>query len=227
MNQRVDPKARTSPTLSLCDFMKKYIAIIFTLLFVRPAFAELSLCNGQWTNKPCEQGSKEKSIQQAPPRKKKSAEQSKKETLVHQFRMRTIELKRQGHDIPYTPQTSIDRCMLEGTEFAECDSLMKEAHMRLDDQVRASKLNGEKKTEEGAQKPTVNTTVVNINNNRSRRCLPGELCSGIVSRRKTQKITSGSSIRIQGKSASGANVSVGGSANVTTEERQIREVLSE
>lgn len=106
--------------------MKKF-AILFSLhfIFISVCYADLNNCNGTWTNKPCD------GLSRVPEEKKENTsdpDKSKKESLLHDLRMLSLESRR-DYEIRYDISLTERTCKY--TDLVECDKAIKAAQRDL------------------------------------------------------------------------------------------------
>lgn len=108
-----------------------------------PCHAELVNCNGTWTDRPCAELNKP---QEAKKGKIIDPDKAKKESLLHDLRMLTIESKR-DYDIRY--DISVTEATCKNSSLAECDKTIKNAQKDLEElRIRAQLVKTKKEKNE-------------------------------------------------------------------------------
>jgi len=149
-----------------------FVCFLFLLTFLpAAAFAELSFCNGVWTNQACDQeeGEEEastKSLEEtkkAPPSKAEK-NLSLKKSILHEVTMDRVEARRKysvivpassAENICQDPESKVEACKEAAEKYSS------RLQSRVDSALKAKEL--EKQKEEPKEEQNDNTTVVVVN----------------------------------------------------------------
>ena len=104
-----------------------FICALLLTLTVRPAHAELSKCNGIWTNQPCNQDQKELALPEKPLKKIDPAAKilSQKRSLLHDLTVSRLNAKKE-YGITISSSNVEETCLLSETTIKECRELVAE-----------------------------------------------------------------------------------------------------
>ena len=178
---------------------------LFPLFFItQAALAELTFCEGIWTNQSCEKG-EEKSLAETT-REPQSSEQktdSLKKSILHELTMDRVEARRK-YGVMVSGQSAELICQDSKSSVKECQEAASQYNTRLQQSVsnalKAKELEAEKlKTENEETNPKNNSTVVIVRPERNR---PGNFD---YQYRGPERIIqqSGTSINVSGRSSDG------------------------
>lgn len=193
--------------------MRNLIYLLSFFLITQPALAELSFCEGVWTNQSCENG-EEKSLTETT-RKPQSPEQktdSLKKSILHEMTMDRVEARRK-YGVLVSGQSAELVCQDSKSSAKECQDAASQYNTRLQQSVsnalKAKELEAKKlKTEKEEAKQENNSTVVIV---RPERKSPANFD---YQYRGPERVIqqSGTSVNVSGRS-SGGRISGGISIN--------------
>lgn len=120
----------------------KILFVVLMLLIVPQAFAELTQCDGVWTNKSCsEQANSEQAKKAAPEEKaldsKMIKERSFKKSLFHDLNMKNIKANN-SYEIKLDLSQAEDVCNSENSTIDECRKQIKEIDTLLDEKIKVA-----------------------------------------------------------------------------------------
>lgn len=203
-------------------FLKALTLILLISLLPMPALAELSFCNGVWTNQECKGEEKEET--EAPslpetahePRSSTEVLSDKKKSLVHEMTMKRIDARRK-YGVLYSSDTAETTCELDATSLKDCQTEVDAYYEKLQSSIethlkeRELDSSGKPGSQNLKEKAQNNTTAVYIFN-RGKKDLPPPPPPQNV---EVKKQSTG--IRLSGSSKNG-NINVGFETNAGTTE---------
>lgn len=181
--------------------------LTFLILFPSISVAELSFCNGVWTNQACEdEEESEKSLEEIKKKPPTEAEKnsSLKKSILHEVTQDRIEARRK-YDV-IVPSSSAEKiCQDAASKVSACqeaaDKYSSRLQSRVESALKAKELEAKKEKEsDEAKKKDNNTTVVVVNPEPRRRGVPVDYEYVGGNRVRTE---SGVSINVSGQSSDG------------------------
>lgn len=120
--------------------MCRNLIIIIALVLVAPSFAsaDLTKCNGVWTNKPCAApGAAHFEESRPTPRSQQSIDADQKKTLIGELETRRLSVRSQyGLEIGVSAERSL--CLSTETSVADCSHAIEEKERYIDDRAIAA-----------------------------------------------------------------------------------------
>lgn len=116
--------------------MYRALPFIF-LIFTPAAAADVVLCNGRWTNRPCEDP--QKVLEEAPPAPPSSSnpgtpEVSAKRSLLHDIRMKALNARRK-YDLRFELGSLEHFCLETPSTKEQCAEKIAEVESKLDEKI--------------------------------------------------------------------------------------------
>lgn len=211
--------------------MKNYLlTLLLSLLLTSTARAELSNCNGVWTNDPCEGNAssklEEKDFKPQDPQKRL---QSKKQQILHDLRMKELNSERTHKiDIAIDPAETV--CNDPATTLEDCQEKVTELRNKIDDAVRDAreieieekKIEAEKA--EAKTKAENNTTTITIIKERRRHPWREEEYNQIPGTYRRERKSEHSGFNIGG-TVTGSNATISGNVGESSSETTTTTVI--
>lgn len=195
--------------------MKNYLlTLLLSLLLTSTARAELSNCNGVWTNDPCEGNAstklEEKDFKPQDPQKRL---QSKKQQILHDLRMKELNSER-AYKVDVAIDAAETSCNDPATTLEDCQEKVTELRDKIDKRILAAKKLEIKEKKIEAEKAEAeaqgNTTSITIIKERRRYPWREEEYNHIPGTYRRERRTERSGFNIGG-TVTGSNANLGGS----------------